>query len=1091
MTTARALTQSVPTQHINWLEPALAASTGLVFGLYPEAAIGFACACALLCMWRFGVGWVLSRDLFILGFAAVRLIYAVRAGGPIWVALLEAVVTLLLPRAAWVLQAAWRRWFGYGIILGLCVSVGVAGVRAWSPDLNEFLIDQTRVRSERIGEVQQFHAISRDYAWVVQSLGVQGPAKVDYMLEVRTSRPYEFPVSFRHPGLPNNQKNSICKATTQWGKCNLKAELSRASLLDLVIGGSLKWKKGEPDIEIRSTEFQTSSPPSLLNHFRFADRQTGLSFNQNAFGAWMTVAGIIALCATQGSRAGFISIIPMALGVYLSGSRGVLLAAVLGLLTVILAQNRFAKLLGPVLLVGSLVTVGSQANLIPGLFSQAPTSASPSFRAFNLNDPNSVHSRMDIWHSGIQAVLSRPVFGPTNPPDQDISTTPLGQAVKVWTHAHNLGLQMLIEGGLLQLALLTTLVLFLIWRLAHSRIVYWLGPLVAILLINIGDFIFYYAPIRLSFGLLLGLQTMKPGRSKPHKRGVQKLSDQSRDMQTQADSFNPVPIVTSTQKQPVLSFQAAGETTQRPTNAKDQSMTIASNNLPKDDGNTTPTGLFSQPKESEVSGLVQGAAKWSIILLVVRQMITILATMVVSRFVTPADVGTVGMVITFVSFITLFDTALTWATVQAQDLGQERVNSLFWFGVGLGSILWITCVIAGPYLADFYKNQQLIGICMVMGMSPFLNSLTTQPAALLKRQIRQKLTNSIDTAAIVISSLVAVIMAINHMGVWVIVAQTITLQLVRLPLLLYFSKYSPGIPRITRAVMPQLKLGAGLAMSNVVTYFQLYFGSIMIGHVFGNASLGYYLKAYGLKSLPTAYAAMVVTDVMVAALAALQKNPEKMGAAYRKSLMLIAFVGCPAGALLFPMAPEMVQLLYGPQWGLAIPMLRWFALAAVMLPITTTTIWLFISLGKVREQLLMNIVLTMVTLVTYLTAVKFVNTAESLVILEGFLLAVPFPAANIIFSHRAVGLSVRETFRTISPIVLISVCTAAAVFFFGKAIENFHLPWLVLFGIKGIAGALIYLTLSLKFIQPFPIAKIETYLSQKLRGKRSQSKVIE
>jgi O-antigen/teichoic acid export membrane protein len=506
---------------------------------------------------------------------------------------------------------------------------------------------------------------------------------------------------------------------------------------------------------------------------------------------------------------------------------------------------------------------------------------------------------------------------------------------------------------------------------------------------------------------------------------------------------------------------------------------------------TIKAALFAQPKEGDVGRLVQNSAKWSFILLVVRQLITVVGTMITSRFVTPADFGTAGMVITFVSFITLFDTALTWATVQAQDLGQERVNNLFWFGVVLGSGLWIICIVAGPYLADFYNNKELIGICAIMGLSPFLNSLTTQPAALLKRQIRQKITNSIDTAAIVTSSVVAVVMAINHFGYWAIVAQTISMQLVRLPFLFYFSKYVPGTPRISREVLPHLKLGAGLAASNFVTYFQLYFGSIMIGYAFGNAPLGHYLKAYGLKSLPTAYAAMVVTDVMISALAALQNNPERMGAAYRKSLTLIAFVGCPAGAMLFPMAPEVVKLLYGPQWDLAVPMLRWFAFGAVMLPITTTTIWLFISLGKVREQLLMNLALTTVTVVTYLAAVRFVHTAESLVILEAFLFAVPFPLANIIFSHRAANLSTRETFKTIFPIILISAASAFLVTLFGYVLESLSWPWFVLFIVKGIAGVLTYLGLSVKFIQPFPIAKIESFVAQKIRERKVQSKAIE
>ena len=542
MTTARALTQSLPrAQRTNWLEAALVASTGLVFGLYPEAAIGFACACALWGVWRSGLGWVLSRDLFILAFATVRLMYAMRAGGPIWVALLEAVVTLLLPRAAWVLQVAWRRWFGYGIVLGLCVSVGVAGVRAWSPDLKDFLIDQTRVRSEQVGEVRRFRAISRDYAWVVQSLGTQGPATVEYRLEVRTSRPYEFMVVFLHPGLPENRQVVKCKAQVIWSTCFVSAKLINSGQLNILFGGN--WSKKDPAFEVRGSEFQASASPGVIDRLRFASRQAGTSFNENAFGAWVTVAALVALCAVQGSRAHLIALIPLVIGAYLSGSRGALLAGLLGVLTVTFARSRYAKLLGPLLLIGCFVAIEAQVHLIPGLFTQAPTSISPSFRALNLNDPDTLQMRVDIWQSAVTKILSQPIFGPVDP--RDLSKPHLvGQPVSQWTHAHDLWLQMLIEGGLLQLTLLITLVLFAVWRLARSQNARWLAPLVAILLINIADFIFYYAPIRLAFGLLLGLRSTGWLES---------------DLENRTNAFNPVSIVTDTQKQPVIGLQAVGE----------------------------------------------------------------------------------------------------------------------------------------------------------------------------------------------------------------------------------------------------------------------------------------------------------------------------------------------------------------------------------------------------------------------------------------------------------------------------------------------------------------------------------------------------
>jgi hypothetical protein len=65
---------------------------------------------------------------------------------------------------------------------------------------------------------------------------------------------------------------------------------------------------------------------------------------------------------------------------------------------------------------------------------------------------------------------------------------------------------MMAEGGLLQLSLLACMVAFVLFRLVQSQNLIWLTPLIGILFINISDFIFYYAPIRVCLGLLLGLE---------------------------------------------------------------------------------------------------------------------------------------------------------------------------------------------------------------------------------------------------------------------------------------------------------------------------------------------------------------------------------------------------------------------------------------------------------------------------------------------------------------------------------------------------------------------------------------------------------
>lgn len=487
---------------------------------------------------------------------------------------------------------------------------------------------------------------------------------------------------------------------------------------------------------------------------------------------------------------------------------------------------------------------------------------------------------------------------------------------------------------------------------------------------------------------------------------------------------------------------------------------------------------YAQPEGHEVGRLARIAAKWAVVLLIVRQAITIITTMIVSRYVSPSDTGTVAMVTTFVSFIVLFDTGLTWATVQTKELSKEQLDSLFWIGILLGSILWLISLAAGPVLAQFYHNENLKSVCAVMGLSPFLNSISTQPAAFLKRQLRQKASNTIDTAAIFFSSLLGIWMALSHAGYWAIVAQLVSMQGVRVILLLLFSGFRPGRPSCVKKTLPLLKFGGYLAVSNYICYFQLYLGSILIGWAFGSAALGNYMKAFGLKTMPTMYATMVVTDVMVASLAALQTDRERMGAAYRKALMLTAFVGCPAGALLLPMAPEAVRFLYGPQWDLAVPLLKWLALPAILLPISTTTIWLFLAAGKGREQLRMNIWLSVVTVIVFLTALKFSNMPQDFVAVEALLFALPFPIINMISSHRAVGIKLRDTFNVIVPILGCSLFMATFVSFLGVVLPKTGMTWGLMLVLKFVVGIIIYCVLALKYVNPFPVPAVNRWLSR-------------
>jgi hypothetical protein len=499
-----------------WFEVGLVAITGVLVGAFPEAGVVAACVCAAWGLWRFRLSaWSSPRDMLILAFVLCRLVYALRTGGSLWLVGLEAVLMLVLPRAAWVLRPAYGRVFGVAALLGLMVPVGVAVTQVWHPDTQTWIQDPSRFREERLGEVRRFIAVDAVSAWAVQSLGVHGPGEVRYKLDLRANRPVTLKLSLVHPSLKGGREVVICQPDTRWTTCEIKANLPSSQRLDFVLGGFGLWKKGMSDLEVRSQTFQSTADSSIVNKLRFVHRQKSLAFNENAFGAWVAVISLLALGAIRDLRVTLLLVLPMLFGVYLSGSRGVMIAGVFGALVLIVQQFRVLKVLyWPLVIV---VSCGLFLQMSLVVLSSAPVvDVIPSgFRAFDINDTNSSRSRLEIWRGALQDAMLEPVVGPGFLRASAQQEAVRKNAFDALPHAHNVWIQMIVEGGVLQLAVLMGLLFLMFFRLRPGSDDGWFAVVCAILFINNTDFIFDYAPVRLCFWFILG--TVTAVRSRPVK----------------------------------------------------------------------------------------------------------------------------------------------------------------------------------------------------------------------------------------------------------------------------------------------------------------------------------------------------------------------------------------------------------------------------------------------------------------------------------------------------------------------------------------------------------------------------------------------
>jgi O-antigen/teichoic acid export membrane protein len=465
--------------------------------------------------------------------------------------------------------------------------------------------------------------------------------------------------------------------------------------------------------------------------------------------------------------------------------------------------------------------------------------------------------------------------------------------------------------------------------------------------------------------------------------------------------------------------------------------------------------LLRRPAAEAVGSLARRGAMWTFGLIVSRHAVTLGATAILARILSPTDYGLMGMVMTLTAFFQVFsDMGLSWATVQRREITRAQVDNLFWVNAVFGALLWVACTAAGPMLNRFYGRSELAGIAAVMGAGFLLSSLTVQPTALLRRQMRLKVLCKAEMAAHLAGAAAGVALALLGFGYWALVGQSLVMQAGLLASLFWVTSYRPGLPAKGQGTLSLISFGGYVAAFYIVNYFTRTLDNILVGKVWGAEELGYYSRAYFLMMLPATLATSSLAGVMVPALSALRGNRMRFESAYRKAAAVSGFLGFPLAVGLGVTAHEVIYAVFGSRWTPVTPILVWLSVAAVSQPVYTTMWWLFMATGKGRELLQLGVATAITVSAAVLIGVRW--GALGVAIAIGFTLTFVVAGPALLYAHRAAGLSFRETTRLLQPMFWASLAMGGCAYLAGRGAAGMGCTWLVVLTVKIAAGTLGY-----------------------------------
>jgi PST family polysaccharide transporter len=406
--------------------------------------------------------------------------------------------------------------------------------------------------------------------------------------------------------------------------------------------------------------------------------------------------------------------------------------------------------------------------------------------------------------------------------------------------------------------------------------------------------------------------------------------------------------------------------------------------------------------------------------------ISMSATVIMARLLTPSDYGLIGMVAVVTGFVTLFkDMGLSAATVQKEEVTASQISTLFWINVGLSVAVMLLTALLAPAVAWFYGEPRLTLITVGYAAGFIFSGLAAQHEALLRRQMRFGAMASLEILSLGAGLAVAIVMASRGAGYWALVANQLVMGGVYAVAVWIVCGWRPGRPSRSAGVRQMLAFGGNLTGFNIVNYLGTNFDNLLVGRFWGAQQLGFYAKAYQLLLLPIDQINSPVATVAVPALSRMTDAPDRYRRAYLRILEKLTIITMPLSAFMIVMSDWLVRLALGPQWGETARVFMILGFAAYILPVLNSTGWLFMTQGRTREMLRWGFIDVTMKVLSVVAGLPWGATGVAVCIVIRMYVQAPL---IFWFVGRRGPVRVADFYRAIAPPSCAFVCTLAALY---------------------------------------------------------------
>lgn len=440
---------------------------------------------------------------------------------------------------------------------------------------------------------------------------------------------------------------------------------------------------------------------------------------------------------------------------------------------------------------------------------------------------------------------------------------------------------------------------------------------------------------------------------------------------------------------------------------------------------------------------------WSFIDNISNSGITFLIGLILARLLTPEEYGIMAMITVFIAISTsLIDSGFSNALIRKNKIKRIDYNTVFYFNLIVSILLYLLLYVASPFIGSFFKEPILVEVMRCIGWVLIINALGIIPRTVFIVNVDFKTQTKVSLISSVISGIVGIGMAFGGLGIWSLVGQQLSRQILSTLFLWIFCRWRPVWEFSVESFNEMFGFGSKLLISGLIDtiYKNIYY--IIIGHFYSAVLLGQYTRADQFKAVFSSNLTNVVQRVSYPVLSSIQDDPERLKEAYCRIIkitMLITFA-CMIG--LAAIAKPLILCLIGEKWLQSAYFLQIICFAGMLYPLHAINLNILQVKGRSDLFLKLEILKKMIAIIPIIAGIFW---GIEYMLWGGVLISFVSVFLNSYYSVDLINYSIWSQIKDVLPTLVVSCITAMLMW----SLTLLTLPVYILLPLQCLLGVII------------------------------------